>query len=240
MRNGEIKAYTYGTNSGYPGRIHSIEIAGKHKQTFSYDGLSRVIDVQEEIDGKTIHRQTEYDVFGRVQKAIYPSGYFTMNHYDANGYLNIITDRDGRQIWEGLETNARGQLKRERKGSKETVYEYDSRGFPHTTVAQGIVNDFYNFDTKGNLSDREDKRLQSISYSSDLLEYDNLNRLKEWTPFHSKFGGMSLLVGYDTQGNIQTRGSLEHITMHYGGNNKPMLSHPFPAFQAVFRQAICR
>jgi len=53
---------------------------------------------------------TEYDALGRVKKETYPSGYYTHNKYDTNGYLYEITDNANRSIWKAVEGNAMGQL----------------------------------------------------------------------------------------------------------------------------------
>lgn len=85
-------------------------------------------------------------------KETYPSGYYTLNHYDNNGYLYKITDQSSRNIWEAVAENARGQLTEEKKGGNSDYYYYyyyDNRGLPDNTY--GMINLEYEFDSKGNL-----------------------------------------------------------------------------------------
>lgn len=51
-RNGEITSYSYDPQN----RVDNIEIAGQHKQVFSYDAFDRVTNIREEIGTKVLNR----------------------------------------------------------------------------------------------------------------------------------------------------------------------------------------
>ena len=216
VRNGETKTYTYDASAGYPGRIKSIEITGRHKQTFSYDDLSRLTNVKEEIDGRTYNRGTEYDVFGRIKKEIYPTGYYTQNHYDANGYLIKTTDRENRNIWELKALNARGQITREKKGNKETTYSYYDNGLPELVSAPSVIDNWYQFNGRGNLTYRDEYAISNSPIEA--FTYDAQNRLTSWNVNYST---AKTIVYNPTTGNIQNKSDLGAFTFAYGSNGKP-------------------
>jgi RHS repeat-associated protein len=220
VRNGETTTYTYDNSLGHPSRIRSVELTGQHKQSFTYDDLDRIINVREEIDGQTYNRGTEYDVMGRVKKEIYPSGYYTVAHYDSNGLFYKVTDRHGRHVWEAQTENAQGQLTSEKKGNRETAYTYHDTGRPELIQASGVLDILNEFDSKGNLIYRDD--YISPSQPTETFVYDSMNRLTggeiySWPPT----GSMSYSLSYDAQGNIQTKSDLSDLTMNYGANGKP-------------------
>ncbi|HLP05863.1 MAG TPA: FG-GAP-like repeat-containing protein, partial [Paludibacter sp.] len=177
VRNGETTTYTYDTNN----RISTIEIAGKNKQTFTYDAFDRVTNVKEEIGSRVYNTAKEYDVLGRVKKEIYPSGFYTLNSYDGYGNLMEVRDNAGRSIWRANSENARGQLISINKGTKETTFGFDSRGFPTSIVASGVEDMSYSFDSKGNLSYRTD----NLTNQSEQFAYDGLNRLTNWNVYQN-------------------------------------------------------
>ena len=210
----ETTTYVYDNKK----RISSIAIANQHKQTFTYDNFDRILSVKEEIDGKTFSRSTEYDLFGRVKKETYPTGYYTQNSYNDYGYLTEVKDRSGRSIWRPLEENARGQLTKESKGGQITTYEYDGRGFPSYTYSPGVMDILYDFDAKGNLIYRDDYAASTAM--SEKFTYDNMNRLTDWeitrsgtrTPYS---------IAYNSAGNIQTKTDLGNFTLNYDDSRSP-------------------
>jgi YD repeat-containing protein len=214
LRNGEY------TNYGYDNlyRLQWVSIAGKHSQGFDYDQWDRIIQTRDTVENsKVFVRKTEYDVFGRITKAIYPTGYYTQNHYDANGYLQKVTDRERRRVWEVMEENARGQLKREKKGNKETTYTYYNTGRPEFVQASEIIDNLYRFDGKGNLTYRDEYAVSLSSYED--FQYDAQNRLTSWNP---NPGGTKTVAYDNSTGNIQSKSDLGNSIFNYGEiNNKP-------------------
>jgi RHS repeat-associated protein len=220
VRNGETTTYAYDSSLGHPGRIQSITLAGQHKQSFTYDDLGRTVNVKEEFDGQACNLGTEYDALGRVKKEIYPSGYYTLNHYDSKGLFYKVTDRDGRHIWEAKTENARGQLLSEKKGNKETTYIYYDTGRPKFIYASGIIDNWYQFDGRGNLIYRDEYAI-SDDLKEENFDYDNMNRLTGGDISSYEEGSTFYSLSYDAQGNIQTKSDLGNVTMNYGANNKP-------------------
>lgn len=213
VRNGKTTAYTYDGNN----RIHSIEIAGEHKQTYTYDAFDRVTNLKEEFDGKEYNKGKEYDTFGRVKKEVFPSRYYTLNRYDGNGYLVEVSDQYGHSIWKILEENARGQATRIQKGNKETLYEYDERGLTTSIAAGGITDMSYTFDAKGNLSSRTD----NLTNQQEQFEYDVMNRLTGWDIYQNGVLTSENSITFDSKGNITRKTDLGNCSLNYGENNKP-------------------
>ena len=212
----ENKVFSYDSDLGHPTRVKSIEIAGRHKQTFTYDSYGRQTNLKEEIDGRIYNRSTEYDALGRIRKDIYPSGYFTTNTYDSYGNLTETRDQAGRSIWKPLEENVRRQLTKVSQGGHTTSYAFDERGFPTAMDAGNVVSLAYSFDTKGNLQYRTD----SLTGQEENFSYDRLSRLAGWTvvqPERQTAYGMN----YSPEGNIETKTDLGNFTLGYGANGKP-------------------
>jgi len=211
--NAELTTYTYDDDLNFKSRIKSIEISGKHKQTFKYDDFSRVTERIEDIKGKKFSSLTEYDALGRVKKEVYPSGYYTINKYD--NYSNLIETNDskGKLIWRAVAENARGQLTEVFRGGKSTFYGFDSRGLAETIkTTDNIVDLEYNFDDKLNLEYRIDHR----THQKEMFYYDEQNRLKNWNIYQNEVLMKSNDIGYDDNGNIIRKSDLGDFTLKYG------------------------
>lgn len=211
--NAEITTYTYDDDLYFKSRIKSIEISGKHKQTFKYDDFSRVTERIEEIKGKKFSSITEYDALGRVKKEVYPSGYYITNKYDNYSNLIEINDSKGKLIWRAVTENARGQLTEVFRGGKSTFYGFDSRGLPKTiTTTDNVVNLEYNFNDKLNLEYRIDHQ----THQKEMFYYDEFNRLKNWNIYKNEILMKSNDIGYDDNGNIVRKSDLGDFTLKYG------------------------
>jgi RHS repeat-associated protein len=199
-------------------RLTSIEIAGKNTQTFAYDNFNRITQVDETIGSdKSLSSKTEYDVFGRVSKEIYPSGYFIVNGYDKNGYLISVKDQNGKSIWEAKEANARGQLKRMTQGGRELTCDYDPQGRPISIVSGNIINMGYVFNAQGNLESRTDY----INKQSEKFINNTQNCLTNWDVYNNGVLSKSNSASYDpTFGNITAKSDIGY-EMKYGENGKP-------------------
>jgi RHS repeat-associated protein len=219
LRNGER------TNYGYDNlyRLKWTSIAGKHAQGFDYDQRDRIIQIRDTVENsKVFVRKTEYDALGRVSRETHPDGYYVDNLYDKYSYLKQIKDPGGTLVWQAKESNARGQLTKTQSGSKETVFGFDSRGFPTSIVTSGITNLVYSFNTKGNLYSRQD----SIAGYKEIFLYDSMNRLYNWNIRNSSNVSLSSQsIGYNsTTGNIQTKSDLGNYTMNYEGTRPHALT----------------
>ncbi|MDR1679841.1 MAG: FG-GAP-like repeat-containing protein [Prevotellaceae bacterium] len=211
-RNGETTNYEYDNLH----RLSYVEIAGQHRQTMTYDAFDRITNVKEEIDGKVYNTATAYDNLGRVLRETYPSGYYTENFYDNNGYLIKITDRQGRQIWEAVAENARGQILSEKRGNMTTYHTYNDKGFLINTN-NNIFDWSYYYNSAGNLQQRSDANANM----AEQFEYDNLNRLTNWTVYR----GDDLLQSYSMSyhsgtGNITEKTDVGFSAMEYNADGK--------------------
>lgn len=210
LRNGETTSYTYDPVN----RVSIIEIIGKNKQTFTYDGFDKITNVKEEIGTRVYNTGKEYDLLGRVKKETYPTGYYVQNIYDNYGNLSEVRDNINRLIWKANTENARGQLTSINKGTKETTFGFDNRGLSTSITATGVENMGYVFDTKGNLYSRTD----SLTNQKEQFTYDGMNRLTNWDVYKNNVLAKQNGHTYDANtGNITSRTDLGNYTMTYGG-----------------------
>lgn len=211
--NGKTTSYDYDSHN----RIVAIEIQGEHRQSFTYDEFDRVVRQKEEIDGKIFESRKEYDEFGRVRKETYPSGFFTVNHYDRNGILYEVTDSLDRSVWKLLEEDAYGQSLRTQKGAKESVFGYDEQGHTLSIYAEGVVDMLYAYDSRGNLESRTD----NMTSQQEMFGYDDMNRLTNWDIYRDGALVKENSLTFDGQGNIMTKSDLGDCVLNYGDNGKP-------------------
>ncbi len=211
--NGKTTNYDYDSHN----RIVAIEIQGEHRQSFTYDKFDRVVRQKEEIDGKIFEIRKEYDEFGRVRKETYPSGFFTINHYDLNGILYEVTDSLGRSIWKLLEEDAYGQSLRTQKGVKESVFGYDEQGHVTSIFAKDVVDMLYSYDSRGNLESRTD----NMTSQQEIFGYDDMNRLTNWDIYRNGALVKENSLTFDGQGNIMTKSDLGDCVLNYGDNGRP-------------------
>ncbi len=211
-RQGEMTNYDYDSNN----RVSGIRMDGKHSQQFVYDRLDRVIKVVENIKNeKTYTTETVYDAFGRIKKEIYPDGYAVNNSYDSYGNLISVTDSYDNKIWQGLSTNARGQLIKSKLGNTEKIQLYDSRGLPSSITASEIIIMAYTFNDKGNLLSRSDL----LTGHKEDFTYDTMNRLTAWNVSKSNVSQVNNSINYNpTTGTITTKSDVG-FTFNYGEEN---------------------
>ena len=165
--------------------------------------------------GKSTHA-TEYDVLGRVKKETYPSGYYTGNKYDTNGYLYEITDNANRSIWKAVEGNAMGQLTKISKNNRVTDYAYTPAGQLERIYASGIIDMNYQYNAKGNMSGRTD----ALSSQYEDFDYDNHNRLTNYDIYRNSALVKESSIDYNpTTGNIESKSDLGDHTFNYGEEN---------------------
>jgi RHS repeat-associated protein len=212
QRADEITQYQYDNQN----RISSVEIAGKHKICYQYDELSRVINTREEVDNKVFNTAVEYDKIGRVAKEVYPTGYTINNIYDTYSNLVEIKDEIGRQIWQVVAENAKGQLLQAAKGGRAITYSYDNRGMLTSAISGNSIHMEYGYNNNLNLTYRKDV----LTNQREDFQYDQLNRLTQWEIYNTA-GYTPNSITYNNEGNIQTKTDIGDINMLYGANGRP-------------------
>jgi RHS repeat-associated core domain len=216
LRNGETTSYGYDSYN----RLQTVSTAGRHIQNFTYDQYDRIIKTTSNVDGsKEFASQTEYDRFGRVSKETYPGGYFITNQYDKYGYLTGIVDMNNSDIWNALESNAKGQLKSTSQGGRITYYNYDARGFTTAISNPNIIDMRYSYTAKGNLDNRQDYK---FSYK-ETFGYDAMNRLTDWKIYlGNTLKSTNSLTYHPTTGLISSKSDLGSSSiMNYGEDGQP-------------------
>jgi RHS repeat-associated protein len=208
--------YTYDSNNHY--RVSQIELAGKNKQNFTYGTFDKVMQLDEDVQGKSFSFKAEYDELGRLKRYFYPTGYFTVNHYDQNGYLAGITDKNNKNIWKPNEVNALGQILKETRGDVQTSFGFDQRHQLSSIKAPGIQHMMFSINESGNI----DYRIDSLNNNQrEDFVFDSQNRLKTWTVTRSGQTWQNT-IEYDDFGNIKSKSDLGGFTMNYGESiNKP-------------------
>ena len=76
VHNGETTSYGYDALK----RLWTVEIAGQHKQTYTYGDHDRVSKLSELIGTRSFDNQMAYDIYWRLNRETFPSGYYTLNH----------------------------------------------------------------------------------------------------------------------------------------------------------------
>ncbi len=220
LRNGSSERSTttwvYDTAEGAGiGKLHSVSRSEDNfSQTFTYDSLGRsqqshtIIDEQGDGVGPEDNYfvTTAYDVFSRLERMVYPTGFSTRNHYNARGYLNRVTEATNDDLFWQLEaTDQFGNVTRESFGNEvESIMNYDARtGYLQDihTISNGNVgvvqDNLYMFDNLSNLVGRNDRRVGA----NETFTYDTLNRLRSANS--SRYGTKTYT--YNDIGNILTK-----------------------------------
>ncbi|MGE8554222.1 MAG: RHS repeat-associated core domain-containing protein [Chryseobacterium jejuense] len=167
-------------------------------QTFNsvltYDPQGRLISSSENSNGKTYtEKGITFDNNGKVisfEKELLSRGFSTKvtieNRYNTwNGALYQIKDKNsGRILWELKEENAKGQVLSAKLGEAEINNTYDANGFLQETkqsssLQSPILNIQYTFNAiRNELSFR---KTSGDIYLEESFDYDNNNRLINWT-----------------------------------------------------------
>ncbi|BFO64666.1 FG-GAP-like repeat-containing protein [Chryseobacterium sp. KCF3-3] len=186
----------------------------KYSYTINYDPQGRTIaSFQETPEAYFSHKNVVYDSKGRVssyEKAIQTSTGTTNvsieNLYNAwNGELYQVKEKtSGKVLWELKETNAKGLVVKSKLGAAEIVNAYDSYGFltnvnHSSSVKPDIIKISYSFDAiKNELKYRQ----SGITSYTEYFDYDDNNRLVNWTDPISGIKPLTNRNIYDAKGRI--------------------------------------
>ena len=204
--------WSYDTAAYGIGKLTSATTSNGYSRVHTYDSYGRPTQAQLTIDGNISTVVTSYDANGRISTVTYPSGFEVQYVYTTLGYQNQITDYFSSQVyWNASARDAEFHLVQEIAGNGiMTVRTFNpNTGRIQTTQAgtdNAVANFAYNFDTIGNLTQRQD-------LNEGLTEnfcYDELNRLT-----NSAISASSCTVGtsvktasYDLLGNITAKSDI--------------------------------
>jgi len=234
--------FYYDTEANGIGKIDYEEVKNAsgiliHRVSYNYDNFGRVEDKTERVnvDGQEEDLITsyQYDIFSRLIKLIYPSGFSTTSKYNQYGYLGkIIRDTDNKTVWQVTQMNARQQIETMLLGNGlTTINEYDPwtgylESIKTNKLGIAIQDETYSWDAIGNLLVRS-KFSQEGNYLQEDFQYDILNRLKQIDVDY--YTGMATIeIDYDALGRILYKKStnpLFHTANNYiyegDGDNNP-------------------
>jgi RHS repeat-associated protein len=202
--------WTYDTRPAGIGKLSQVS-RGDYLEEYFYDSLGRVDLTRITIAGEVFAINTGYDLMGRPDILIYPSGYGVRTLYNNQGYpQELRRTSDNQALWMAQVINARGQLEQAALGNGlVTTRDFDPETGRIERIQAGAIQDLaFTFDDIGNLTSREDV-LRGLS---ETFDYDGLNRLS-----NSRVAGRpAVFIGYDELGNIVSKSDVGIYT--YGGN----------------------
>lgn len=185
-----------------------------YQSSVSYDANGRIISSEENSNGKNYYRKNiAYDDKGRIisyEKGLISSGITTKVNLESvhntwNGELSQLKDKtSGKILWELTDTNAKGQVLKEKLGGTTIDNTYDTNNFLSNIIHKNTANNntvlsvVYSFNAvKNELNSRTNGGNLNIVES---FTYDTNNRLTSWT--NPKTGQQSTNT-YDAQGRIK-------------------------------------
>ena len=203
--------WTYDTE--FIGSLSEVSADG-YKKKVEYDSYGRPNTEQLTLGEETYETFRDYDILGRIQRVVYPSGLTVLNKYNDAGFLSEVSNEEGLIYWLGLTYNDRGQSTEQKYGNDlDIVKTYnDNTGYLEEIEVPSIQGARQHlqmtYDVVGNITSRAD-----LAADNSLLEsftYDGLNRLTA-----STVGDNSVTLKYDAIGNITFKSDVGSYT--YGG-----------------------
>ena len=177
---------------------------------YSYDALSRLTATTETIDGTSYTHNYAYDYLGRLVHEQYPSGFAIRNQYNAEGFLNKITNNAGAPLWEATTVNEFGNFTGFVLGDNKLscTQTYDALGFltgksaiNHATPQATVQNLAYEFSqSHGNLNWRKDLLVSGLEENFDY-DTGTETKLESW----QVVGSSAFTTNYDNSGNISSK-----------------------------------
>ncbi|MDC8014963.1 FG-GAP-like repeat-containing protein [Tahibacter soli] len=188
-----VDTYVFDTAANGVGLIaSSVRVEGgveTFRRSQSYDVIGRPSTRSTTFDNTVWSETTTYDALGRVWTQQDASGQILTSVFSNRGFVQALDDSrvGGGRLYEVFETNARGQVVRERRGNTgvlDTVRSYDTNTGRVDTICSGTncaLQDWnYDFDSNGNLTQRMRNAQRSpTQIDREEFAYDNLNRLED-------------------------------------------------------------
>ncbi|MBN1953019.1 MAG: VCBS repeat-containing protein, partial [Bacteroidales bacterium] len=217
--------YTYVTSGNGLGLLQSISNNNTNiSKTYAYDEYSRLISQTENIESTDYIYSYEYDILGRIQEMTYPGGDFSINYkYNTHGMLMGVNDENDNNIWEIEDINQLGAITDIQYGNGLTTqYSYD----PYNQLNEIITTNAsaqkkqhlqYSFAYQtGNLTSRSDMLANSGSGITESFQYDELDRLTDYT-----VGSNAYAISYNLDGTGRYNSKSDLGSYQYGENGAP-------------------
>lgn len=211
--------YRRGKRSGITGPGPLIE-------QYNYNQYGLTSSVSRIMPGVLYNTLYEYDAFNNPTKITYPSGIAIRNTYDANGFLQNVTNDAGTvSYFQAQAVTGLGQYSKYKLGNGLTTNIGYTNGMPTTLTTPGIQKYTLNWDySTGNLM----SRIDITANRSEFFTYDNLNRLtkstvikEDWLAGTSTFVMPPTQITYDAggKGNFEEKSDVGSYLTH-GSNNQ--------------------
>jgi RHS repeat-associated protein len=197
--------FTYLTSGAAKGSVYQITSPVETRK-YSYDSMGRITRTCDSInDTEKMAFAYEYDIYGRISRLTYPTGFSVTYHYNSRGYLyQVKNGSTNAVIWQGITSDARGNMTSYSlsENNISVTRAYNTAGFLSeikTTVGGNARQWFeYQFETPtGNLTWRKDR----IRNLTEDFTYDIHDRLT----IAKGTGRDSLVMTYDDTGNMLSK-----------------------------------
>lgn len=213
-RNPVVTYWIYSQSKGEIGMLSKTIYGDSHVVTYNYDGLLRLVAVDEVVKGKNYTTSFVYDNANRENMVVYPSGIAIHKQYSNSGYNKaIIRQDDKRVLWEAESIDAVGNIVDCQYGNGiKTTRRYDAetnllRGIYSSADKKTYQNLLYSYDGFGNLVNRTNLYGNRLDES---FSYDKFNRLVS-VKLNDKLTGW---MEYDEYGNILSK-YIDYQTVFY-------------------------
>lgn len=203
--------WAYDTRSKGTGKLSRVS-RGDYIEEYFYDEFGRAEQTRITIAGTSYSLTTGYDLYGRPDILIYPTGFGVRTLYNNQGYpQEFRSTNDNRRLWQASTFNARGQLEQAILGNDlVTTRDYELETGRVEQIRAGGVQDLsFTYDALGNLQSRRD----NLRGLSETFGYDALNRLTS----NQVAGQAAVTLTYDALGNITSKSDVGIYT--YGQND---------------------
>jgi RHS repeat-associated protein len=202
--------WVYDTQTKGLGKLSRVS-RGDYMEEYFYDALGRAEQTRVTIAGASYSSTTGYDLQGRPDVLIYPTGFSVRTLYNTQGYpQELRRTSDNHPLWQADTLNARGQLEQATLGNGlVTTRDFEPETGRMERIRAGAVQNLaFTYDALGNLQSRRD----DIRGLSEAFGYDSLNRLTS----SQVTGRPAVTLTYDALGNITSKSDVG--TYAYGQN----------------------
>lgn len=197
----DVTNWVYSENEGTKGLLEWILYNNMEQRIhYSYDGLCRLMRVDETRQNQSFSTSYIYDHASRVASVTYPSGFVVNKSYHANGYLETLSDQGNNELWRTNVMDALGHITSNTTGGRYiTKRNFDLRTGRLNVISTLDANNFlqnlsYEYDILGNLAARFDHARNM----EERFSYDPLDRLTGIT----LNGTLQSTIAYDALGRM--------------------------------------